>query len=51
MINLHIEPKQIPMTWEEFVKTKPKFSIALDGYVNVGPRYDPSGPYMNFNHS
>jgi hypothetical protein len=50
MINLHVEPKQIPMDWEEFVGTKPKYSIALDGYVNVGPRFLASGPYLNLNH-
>ena len=50
MITLHVEPKQAPMTWEEFIKTKPKFSLALDGYVNTGPRFAPDGPYMNANH-
>lgn len=50
MITLHIEPKTIPMSWEEFVIAKPKFSLALDGYVSTGPRFDPNGPYMNSNH-
>lgn len=32
-----------------FKATEP-FSIALDGYVNVGPRFDHEGPRVNFNH-
>ena len=50
MINLYIEPKQVPMTWEQFIETKPRYSIALDGYVNAGPRYKPDGPHLCFNH-
>ena len=51
MIILHVEPKQSPMSWDEFVSTKPKFSMALDGYVNTGPRkLLKNGPYINCNH-
>lgn len=50
MIKLIVEPSQIPISWEEFIKTKPEFSIALDGYVNTGPRYTSVGKYLNFNH-
>lgn len=28
----------------------PAHSIALDGYVPEGPRFDPYGPWANFNH-
>ena len=47
------------MSWDEFVATKPSYSIALDGYVAAGPRYKPResspdgglrGPWMNANH-
>lgn len=47
------------MSWDEFVATKPSYSIALDGYVATGPRYKPResspdgglrGPWMNANH-
>lgn len=47
------------MSWDEFVATKPSYSIALDGYVAAGPRYklresSPDGglrgPWMNANH-
>ncbi len=49
MINLHILPARTA-SWEEFCTSAPSFSIALDGYVNVGPRFDPLGPRINFNH-
>lgn len=38
------------MTWEDFKRTKEPYSIALDGYVSAGPRYEMSGPWLNFNH-
>lgn len=50
MIHLHIEPATIPMRWKDFTSHKPKRSIALDGYVREGPRFNPSGPWGNFNH-
>ena len=38
------------MKWEDFINTKPRFSIALDGYVKGPPRFLIQGPYANFNH-
>lgn len=48
-MQLHIEPKKVK-TWESFVEKNPAYSIALDGYVRGGPRFEPKGPYVNFNH-
>jgi hypothetical protein len=39
-----------PMTWETFIIERPSYSIALDGYVSSGPRFDRSGPHLNVNH-
>jgi hypothetical protein len=39
-----------PRTWEDFLRLTPGFSIALDGAVRGGPRYDDTGPHRNFNH-
>lgn len=50
MITLHVDLKNPPYAWESFVATKPPFSIALDGYVSTGPRFDATGPYLNANH-
>ena len=47
---LHVKPLREPMFWGNFKKTQPKNSIALDGYVKAGPRFDPEGPWANFNH-
>lgn len=47
---LCMRPNDEPMTWEEFCGHAPKFSIAIDGYVKAGPRFDPRGPWANFNH-
>jgi hypothetical protein len=49
-IILHVEPQVPPMSWDDFCKNTPTYSIALDGYVNVGPRFEPNGPRANFNH-
>lgn len=51
-IQLHIEPSQVPLTWDEFIATKPPFSIALDGYVYGATKFvsTKNGPYANFNH-
>jgi hypothetical protein len=38
------------MKWEDFINSKPRFSIALDGYVKGPPRFSNQGPYANFNH-
>lgn len=51
---LHMEPKTSPMSWQKFCDTTPPYSVAIDGYVNVGPRTQSSlhgdGPRANLNH-
>lgn len=42
-------PRQ-SMTWDEFVSIAPKHSIALDGVVLGGPRFDPKTGHANFDH-
>jgi hypothetical protein len=50
-IVLHMEPKTPPVSWKEFLKNKyPCQSIALDGYVTGGPRFDAGKLKQNFNH-
>ena len=48
-IEFHVEPRKV-ITWEEFIKTKPPFSIALDGYVYGPPNINLSGSLLNLNH-
>jgi len=47
---LLMEPKTPPMAWAEFCQKSSPFSIALDGYVSDGPKFDRGGPRANFNH-
>ncbi len=49
-ISLKMQPAVPPMTWEDFCKTSPSYSIALDGYVNDGPKKDLKAPRVNFDH-
>ncbi len=49
MIRVYLEPRVV-INWEDFIDTKPRFSIALDGYVKGPPRFLIQGPYANFNH-
>mgnify|MGYP001820182939 FL=1 len=49
MIRVYFEPRVV-MTWQDFIESKPRFSIALDGYVKGPPRFLIQGPYANFNH-
>ncbi|MGD1969501.1 MAG: hypothetical protein PVF86_16140 [Desulfobacterales bacterium] len=49
MIRIYLEPRVV-IKWEDFINTKPRFSIALDGYVKGPPRFLIQGPYANFNH-
>jgi len=49
MIQIYLEPKII-LSWQDFLNSKPKFSIALDGYVKGPPQFLIQGPYANFNH-
>lgn len=50
MLTLHIKPNTVPMSWQEFIRSAPERSIALDGYVAAGPRFNPRGPWANYNH-
>jgi hypothetical protein len=47
---LRMDPASGGMTWRDFVRTTPRFSIAIDGYVAREPRFDSHGPRANFNH-
>lgn len=47
---LRMEPEVLPITWAEFCWRSNSFSIALDGYVADGPKFDFDGPRVNFNH-
>ena len=38
------------MTWEQFLSETPERSIALDGVVSGGPRWDESTLHANFDH-
>lgn len=38
------------MSWDEFAATAPRNSIALDGVVLGGPRFDPLTNHINFDH-
>lgn len=50
MITLRVEPGTSPLKWQDFQKKTGPRSIALDGYVIGGPRFNPEGPHANFNH-
>jgi len=48
-ITLHLCPgKQI--SWEDFIRCTPPYSIAIDGLVHGKPRLDLNGMRANFNH-
>lgn len=47
---LHMQPQTPVMDWQRFCETTPSFSIALDGFVGEGPKFDPTGPRLNLNH-
>jgi len=49
-IDLMVNPKISGMSWEEFLKYAPRYSVALDGFVNVGPRFNGQKVMVNFNH-
>ncbi len=52
-ITLCIFPINVAATsfsWEAFKNATPKFSVALDGYVHEGPRFDQDRVIVNFNH-
>lgn len=48
MIKLNIDLRT--RQWTEFQQESKPFSIALDGYVHGGPKFDLDGPRVNFNH-
>ena len=50
MFRLHVKPSVPPMSWQDFIASAPSSSVALDGYVKEGPRFNPTGPWANFNH-
>jgi len=49
-VALRVRPSATHVTWDDFCGSTPPFSIALDGYVAAGPRYDHVAPRANFNH-
>jgi hypothetical protein len=49
-ITLCMCPRASPLSWEAFCASHGPFSMALDGYVVAGPRFDPSGPRINLDH-
>ncbi len=48
-IKLFAEPGRV-CSWDEFRQEKPRFSIALDGFVDEGTSRDLEGPYLNLDH-
>lgn len=46
---IHVLPRKT-MSWEEFFKMAPNNSIALDGIVSGGPRFDEKERKINFDH-
>lgn len=48
-IDIVIRPRE-SMTWEEFCATTPPCSIALDGMVRGGPRWDEATLHVNYDH-
>ncbi len=49
IFTVHILPRQ-SMSWGDFVRSTPPNSIALDGVVRGGPRYDAATLHINFDH-
>lgn len=49
-ITLEMRLKDPPGSWEEFIAKAPPYSIAIDGYLNEGPRFDGTGPWLNLDH-
>ena len=47
--DIRIMPRQ-SITWDKFLITTPAKSIALDGVVSGGPKYDPLTRHINFDH-
>lgn len=49
-IQLFVEPFVSGISWEKFCDKYSNYSVALDGFVNVGPRFDEKKIMVNFNH-
>lgn len=49
VIKLHILPRKT-MEWDAFIRETPRNSIALDGMVRGGPRFDMKTLHANFDH-
>lgn len=49
-VTLVMLPMRSPLNWEEFCQWSPPYSIAVDGFVAAGPRFDETGPRLNLNH-
>lgn len=49
-VRLFVCSRQEPMSWEDFRREKEDFSIALDGFVSAGPRFDHEKRQLNANH-
>lgn len=52
-LNLDVRAADAPRSWDAFINRRdifPRFSIALDGFVSGGPRFEPTWPFANFNH-
>jgi hypothetical protein len=49
-VELCLMPGAEPISWAEFRRTHPPYSIALDGYVRGASQFDPRGPWLNFDH-
>ncbi len=53
MITLRMQPDVAPTTWEEFCVTTEPYSVAIDGFIKAGPRFQnliEGGPRSNLNH-
>ena len=50
MIRLIVLPTTPPVSWDRFVKTANRYSVALDGYVSGGPQFDTAAGVASFNH-
>lgn len=48
-MKLNIEATKV-LSWRDFTLEAEPHSIALDGFVPEGPRFNPQGPWANFNH-
>lgn len=48
-VDLHVFPREI-WSWQQFLEQTPRNSIALDGMVSGGPRYDHATQHANFDH-